>query len=510
MPIDGPNLMNRTTNVKYFLFPQLWVALKVSALFGVLLLMLVGERSSVMAEGLALEIIQAAKPQTLNLVVGKSVVLGSQKPFRRASLANPEIATTLVLSPKQLYVSGKTLGVTNLTFWGNDGKVFAVYDVHIVPDIDQLKAQLHDLFPEEKDIQVRAAHDHITLAGSVSGPNLLTQVLDLAESYAPEKVKNLMSVQGVQQVMLEVKIAEMQRGLLRRLGVNITRLGQGLESYSIGTLNDLHSFSIDGEKSLFEFIPAAATNYVLKFGVGTDRIFLFLDALKRNNLTKILAEPTLMTVSGQEANFLAGGEFPVPIPQAFGVTTIDYKEFGVSLSFSPTVLSGGKISLKIAPEVSELDFSGGIQTQSFQIPAILTRKVETVIEIMDGQSFAIAGLMQDNIRETISKYPVLGDLPILGALFRSTSFQKNETELVIIVTAHLVKPLDMKTQTLPTDAYLEPNDFELMLMGYMEGRKRRPSPGSEHSASSETSAVTPPAPVRMGGGLEGQFGHLAP
>ncbi len=501
--------MNRTTNVKYFVVPQLWVALKVSALLGVLLLMLLGERSSVMAEGLALEIVQAAKPQTLNLVVGKSVVLRSQKPFRRASLANPEIATTLVLSPKQLYVSGKTLGVTNLTFWGNDGKVFAVYDVHVVPDIDQLKAQLHDLFPEEKDIQVRAAHDHITLAGSVSGPNLLTQVLDLAESYAPEKVKNLMSVQGVQQVMLEVTIAEMQRGLLRRLGVNITRVGPRQESFSIGTLNDLSSFDTDDD-GVLQLFTSAATNYVFGFGIGKDQLTVFLDALKRHDLTKILAEPTLVVISGQEANFLAGGEFPVPVPQAFGVTTIDYKEFGVSLNFSPTVLSNGKIALKIAPEASELDFSGGIQSQSFQIPAILTRKVETVIEIMDGQSIAIAGLMQENIQESINKYPVLGDLPILGALFRSTSFQKNETELVIIVTAHLVKPLDKKTQPLPTDAYLEPNDFELMLMGYMEGRKPQSLPGSENSASSETSAVTPPAPVSLGGGLEGQFGHLAP
>ncbi len=509
MPIDCPNLMNRTTNVKYFLFPHLWVALKVSALLGVLLFMILGGRASVMAEGLALEIIQAAKPQTLNLVVGKSVVLRSQKPFRRASLANPEIATTLVLSPKQLYVSGKTLGVTNLTFWGNDGKVFAVYDVHIVPDIDQLKAQLHDLFPEEKDIQVRAAHDHITLAGSVSGPNLLTQVLDLAESYAPEKVKNLMSVQGVQQVMLEVTIAEMQRGLLRRLGVNMSRIGPRQESFSLGTLNDLSSFATKGDGTL-ELFTSAATNFVFGFGLGTDQLTIFLDALKRHNLTKILAEPTLVVISGQEANFLAGGEFPVPIPQALGTTTIEYKEFGVSLNFAPTVLSGGKIALKIAPEVSELDFSGGITTNSFLIPAILSRKVETVIELMDGQSFAIAGLMQENVEESINKYPVLGDLPILGALFRSSSFQKKETELVIIVTAHLVKPLDKKTQTLPTDAYLEPNDFEFMLMGYMEGRKPQSFPGSKKSASSKTSAVTLPAPVPIGGGLEGEFGHLAP
>ncbi|MCZ6799093.1 MAG: type II and III secretion system protein family protein, partial [Nitrospirae bacterium] len=235
------------------------------------------------------------------------------------------------------------------------------------------------------------------------------------------------------------------------------------------------------------------------------------------------AEPTLVSISGQEASFLAGGEFPVPIPQSFGVTTIKFKEFGVSLKFNPTVLSGGNILLKIAPEVSELDFSNGVSFEGFAIPALLTRRVETIIELKDGQSFAIAGLLQENIREAIAKYPLLGDIPILGSLFRSTSFQKNETELIIIVTPHLVKPLDMKKQTLPTDAYLEPNDFEFMLMGYMEGVRRSPSQKSglppqnragmkksvKERVSASSTASLPPL-ESIGGGLEGQFGHLAP
>jgi len=245
--------------------------------------------------------------------------------------------------------------------------------------------------------------------------------------------------------------------------------------------------------------------------------------LKQHNLTKILAEPTLISISGQEASFLAGGEFPVPVPQSFGVTTIKFKQFGVSLNFNPTVLSDGNISLKIAPEVSELDFSNGVNFEGFTIPALVTRKVQTIIELKDGQSFAIAGLLKDNIVESIAKYPFLGDVPVLGALFRSTSFKKNETELIIIVTPRLVKPLDMKKQTLPTDAYLEPNDFELMLMGYLEGVRR--SPGQKRGGGSQNlsgvkksrhktisaSSTKPSVPlVPMAGGLEGQFGHLAP
>jgi len=216
-------------------------------------------------------------------------------------------------------------------------------------------------------------------------------------------------------------------------------------------------------------------------------------------LARILAEPTLITTSGQTANFLAGGEFPIPV-EVDDDLTIEYKAFGVALNFTPTVLNSGKISMALKPEVSELDYKNAIQLEGFVIPAITTRRLSTVIELADGQSFAVAGLLRDDIRETISKFPVLGDIPILGALFRSTAYQKNETELVVIVTPHLVKPLDITKQTLPTDQYVDPNDFEFYLLGKTEGlaEPAAKTPGSVQSSGSGK------------GSLEGDFGHIAP
>jgi len=232
---------------------------------------------------------------------------------------------------------------------------------------------------------------------------------------------------------------------------------------------------------------------------GGDWTF-FIDALKEDGLLKVLAEPTLITLSGKQANFLAGGEFPVPVPQVSGgggqTITIEYKPFGVGLTFAPTVLSSKKINMQIAPEVSELDFSNAVTISGFTVPALTTRRVSTVVELGDGQSFAIAGIIKDQQRSIVSKFPVLGDLPVLGALFRSSSFQKNETELVIIATPRLVKPLDLAKQTLPTDQYVEPDDVEFYLYGQTEGK-------------GQPSTSPPPAVGRQR--VDGEdFGHVKP
>ena len=216
---------------------------------------------------------------------------------------------------------------------------------------------------------------------------------------------------------------------------------------------------------------------------------------------KVLAEPTLITLSGKRANFLAGGEFPIPVPQSTsgGLTiTIEYKPFGVGLNFTPTVLSGNKINMQVAPEVSELDFSNAVTISGFVVPALTTRRVSTDIELADGQSFAIAGLLKSDVREIVTKFPLLGDIPILGVLFRSTNFQKNETELIIIVTPHLVKPMDLAKQTLPTDQYIEPDDFEWYLLGKLEGEEKK---GTSHPTGPSTG-------LKQEYGLEGKFGHI--
>jgi pilus assembly protein CpaC len=434
-------------------------------------------------------------PQKLTLTVGKSMIIESPRPIKRVTLPAPEIADAMILTPRQIYLTGKSPGITNLTLW-EDNKVFAIFDLEVSPDISRLKERLYEVFPQEGDIRVSSTHDNITLSGTVSSTANLTQVLALAEPYAPQKVMNLLEVGGVHQVMLEVRVAEMSRSLTKRLGFNFNYISSS--SLGLSMLNNLTQLPEEGKEAMLVSDPV---NLIFSF-FGADMSWTtFIDALKENGLVKILAEPTLITISGQTANFLAGGEFPIPVAQEFGRTTIIFKEFGVGLNFTPTVLSSEKISMKVAPEVSELDFSNSIALSGFVVPAITTRRVSTVIELADGQSFAIAGLLQDNVREVVSKFPVLGDIPIMGALFRSSLFQKNESELIIIVTPHLVKPLDMAKQTLPTDQYIEPSDWEFYLLGSMEGEgKGRPTtpPGSPSSYMGKE------------GGLEGDFGHIIP
>jgi pilus assembly protein CpaC len=256
----------------------------------------------------------------------------------------------------------------------------------------------------------------------------------------------------------------------------------------------------------FAQVFSNSVNALFRFHKGDTTWTGFIDALKENGLIKILAEPTLVTLNGQEAKFLAGGEFPIPVPQDFNVVTIEFKPFGVGLSFTPTVLSNNKISMRVAPEVSELDFSIAVVLQGFVVPGLTTRRAATVIELADGQSFAIAGLLRESVRESVAKFPVLGDIPILGALFRSTAFQKNETELIIIVTPHLVKPLDMARQTLPTDQYIEPSDFEWYLLGSLEGAGPVRTPRREQGRSKDV----PLALSKKTGGLEGEFGYIVP
>jgi pilus assembly protein CpaC len=232
----------------------------------------------------------------------------------------------------------------------------------------------------------------------------------------------------------------------------------------VSQLNQLTTFNNT------ETAVGSTINALFRLQTGGITLTSFIDALKEDGLVKILAKPTLITLSGQEANFLAGGEFPVPVPQQENSITIEFKTFGVGLSFTPVVLSDQQISLRVAPEVSELNFSTSVSFSGFVVPSLTTRRASTVIELADGQSFAIAGLLNESVRESIAKFPLLGDIPILGALFRSVSFQKNETELVIMVTPHLVKPLDATQQPLPTDTFIEPSDIEFLLLGLLEAR----------------------------------------
>ncbi len=449
------------------------------------------------AQDPATGIVEQRDIQKLELTSGKSRVLDLPVAIKRASLANPEVADTVVLSPTQLYLTGKTTGITNLTLWNESGKMMGMYDVVIAPDLSRLKEDLHKTLQEEKGILVTSSHDHITLSGTASTANNLTRALSMAEAYAPKKIVNALQVGGVQQVMLEVRVAEMNRELIRRLGINFAVVAP--ESFGFSLLGQLTQFAGAAQ------VASQSVTGIFGSTAGSTSWTAFVDALKEENLIKVLAKPTLVALNGQEAAFLAGGEFPIPVPQAFGLVTIQFKKFGVGLVFTPNIMNSKHISLNVAPEVSELDFSNAVRTQGFTIPSITTRRATTTIELADGQSFAIGGLMRDNVRESVKKFPLLGELPIIGALFRSSSFQKNETELLIIVTPHLVKPLDMTAQTLPTDYYVEPNDFEFYLLGFSEkgyfgGKAGQKSPAAEVLSNRVTKLSA----------MEGQVGHIMP
>ncbi|MFO7970825.1 MAG: type II and III secretion system protein family protein [Desulfobacterales bacterium] len=449
--------------------------------------------------------LQAQEPETLTLTRGKSKVIKQFDPAKRVSIADPEIADFVLISPREIYLTGKQVGTTNLTVWQKKGD-YRIYDLEVVHDISQLKKQLNEILPQETGLRVTAANQSLTLSGRVSSAASLNQALALAQSHAPGgNITNLVDVGGIQQVMLEVRVAEMQRSLTRRLGINfdyvtssgkfgISRLGGLTDVVSPDDANIFTPVPGDGYPGIsapFGTFVSPSVNALLRFNANNTNWTFFIDALKSDGLVKVLAEPTLIALSGNDAYFLAGGEFPVPVPQGLGTVAIEYKSFGVGLTFKPTVLSDNRINIDVTPEVSELDFASAIQFSGFIVPGLSTRKAHTVVELADGQSFAIAGLLRDTARDAMDKFPLLGDLPIIGSLFRSRAFQKNETELVIIVTPHLVNPLNTANQPLPTDFYTEPDALDFYLLGRMEGREKDANSG-------------------MTGELDGEFGHAYP
>jgi len=355
-----------------------------------------------------------------------------------------------------------------------------------------LKQKLNEMLPDEENIQVTATNKSLTLNGRVSSAAKLSQVLAIAEGFAPKGgINNLLEVAGVHQVMLEVRVAEMSKSLGQRLGFNFaySNTSGDFALTRIASLTSLPTEAATGGP--LGILSAEAVNALFRFKKGNSTWTNFIDALKEDGLVKVLAEPTLIALSGQSANFLAGGEFPIPVPQGLGTVGIEYKSFGVGLTFTPIVLEDKKINIKVSPEVSELDFTTAIQIEGVAVPGITTRRASTTVELGDGQSFGIAGLLKDTTRDVFSKYPLLGELPVLGALFRSSNYQRSETELIIVVTPRIVKPLDMAKQSLPTDYYVEPNAWEFYGLGLLEGRSK------------------PLSPVATGE-LDGEFGHAVP
>ena len=384
--------------------------------------------------------VMASVRQQIELLVGRSTVLTTDRPIRRVSLSTPDIADALVTSPQEVLIHGKTPGTISLLVWSDTGRISS-HDVVVRRDLDALEEHLSQLFPGEA-IVVGANGSDIVIAGTVSSQYVVEKAAAVAAGHveSAEHVVNLLKQQeGIasEQIMIRVRFAEVSRTALQELGASFFTDILGHNDF-VGRLTTQQfaapDFDADEGLVFSDFLN------ILAFNTSED-IGVVIKALKTRGLFQSLAEPNLITQNGTEAMFLAGGEYPYPVLQGTsGAVTVHFKEFGVRLRFTPTIVGPDRIHLKVAPEVSALDFSNAISISGFRVPSLTTRRTETEIELRDGQTFAIAGLIDNTVTETMSKIPGLGDIPILGLLFKSRAYQKHQTELVVMITPHIVRP----------------------------------------------------------------------
>jgi pilus assembly protein CpaC len=441
----------------------------------------------------------AGSTYELDVAVGKSQVLELPAPYTDVMVADPKIADVVPLTSHSVYIVGQSLGSTAITLYGPNKHLLAAVNVVVSADIEGFKARLHDVLPDEKDVAVRAANQSLVLSGTVSSPAALQQIMTLAESYDSGKIVNMMSVEGAQQVMLSVRFVEMERTTAKELGVNI-----GSQPVNPSSTTGTPQFAFVTSDTLANqfgsTVGQLAANY--RFGPNSD-ISILVDALEDKGLVKTLAEPDLTTMSGETASFLAGGEFPIPVAEAApsagvaGTITIQFQQFGIALAFTPTILQDGLINLVVNPEVSSIDSTISINTNGISVPGLKIRRAHATVELRDGESFTIAGLLSNNYQSNVNELPFAGSLPILGALFRSQAYQTNQTELVIVVTPHLVTPRRGYIAT-PTDHFVPPSDFELFLLGQQTGETDNVRPEDRVLLEADPSK----------GGIDGPHGHV--
>ncbi|MDB5917177.1 MAG: putative phospholipid-binding domain protein [Massilia sp.] len=450
---------------------------------------------------------EGARPGNLQLQLGKSAMMRLPEPLRHRSVGNPGVVQAMLVAPDTLYIAGIDVGSTNMIIQGKSGAC-SIVDIVVTMDASAFQASLAAVLPDEKDIHVMAAADSLVLTGTVADASTVVRAGELAAAFVRRplqplnaigkteastpasgggtpamggagqgsvvRVINMLNVSAPQQVMLEVKIAEVSKTLLEKLEAGTT-LKYASGSWATTLLSNFLTGSAGG---LFDARKSNGNQFTL-------------EAQKQDGLVRILAEPNVMAISGQEGSFLAGGKIFIPVAQDNNKITLEEKEFGVGLRFTPTVLAGGRINLRVAPEVSELSregvgFTAAGLPGSAILPLITSRRASTTVQLYDGQSFAIGGLIKNNMSTSLKGLPVLGEVPILGALFRSTDFQQDRTELVFVITAHLVKPLP-PNYTLPTDGVVAPGRAELLLGGRLEGRAA-PAAAAAPAALSSASA----------------------
>lgn len=476
------------------------------------------------------------------VAINKSVIIEVDERITRISKGQPDIVNVVLLRPNQLLVQGKALGTTNVLLWDGGDRVVEVIDLEVSHDLAGLKAKLKEVLPQET-IAVRSAQGRLVLSGEVSSLAAMNAALRVAGAYHPVApsqtgsaaagrvddtagVINLMHVGGAQQVMLEVTVAEVSRTLLRNFDMNFQFIQDVGSRFVVGAVGGGLTLPLGPGGSVTDGLltPGVENTGAFAQWSGNDMFFrAVLDAGKGNGLIKVLAEPNLTTLTGEKASFLSGGEFPIPVPQGGNnnATTITFKSFGISVDFLPVVLESNRINLTMDISVSDLNnenpisVGAGDATTRFFIPSLSLRKARSSLELADGQTMSIAGLINDSVRENFDKMPWLAEVPVIGALFRSQSFQKNETELVIFVTPRLARPIAPEDIRLPTDNYIEPNDVEFYLMGRMTGMTEEERDYFEHRMDPDCCDSTDSAEGQDSGavgggdlgGLVGPFGH---
>ena len=430
-----------------------------------------------------------AKPaETLNLSKGTGTLVRLSDPMSDVFVANDGIADVQVRSSTQLYVFGKTQGETTIYATSKAGRVVYAANVRVGNNISSLGEMLHLAMPDAS-IQATPMNNLVLLTGTVANPDDVAEAQRLTQAYVGEGTQVVTRLKSATplQVMLKVRIAEVNRSLLKSMGVNLLSHDTtggflfGLGRGNPGTINGPGSATVN-------INPTGTTLGAFGHILGLD-LLGSLDIAATDGFATILAEPNLSALSGETASFLAGGEFPIPVSQGNNAVTIEYKQYGVGLAFTPIVLQDGRISMRVRPEVSELSDAGSVTLNNFVVPALTTRRAETTVELGSGQSMMIAGLLRNTNNNSINKAPFLGDLPILGTLFRSTKYRRQETELVIIVTPYLVRPVSGQLAT-PTNGYRAPTDPERVLEGQsfkgVSGPRARvlaPAPGMATGAA---------------------------
>lgn len=446
----------------------------------------------------------------MDITLGKSTLLKLPAPIKRISVGSPSVADVMLINPQEVYILGKIVGMTNLTLWTRDGKS-TVIDINVFMDVAALSHQLHQIMPEEKDIRVTAAGDSLIMSGFVSNTLKADRAITLADAFirtsvlnmmmsiqgnqqaagngqggggtqiqnnsdspgagagpGSSKVINLLQVRDNQQVMLEVRVAEVNRTEAEKLGFDF----KGAMRKTGSTWTQIMAGLIGGSPASLLLGKNLGASAGQGIGGASEGGAFLIDAEKKDSVIKILAEPTIVAISGQEASFLVGGEIMIPVSSGVGGTVrLQSKQFGVGLVFLPTVLEEGRINLRVNPEVSELVSFQQVASSGLgaivAVPTFKTRRISTTVQLRDGQSLAIGGLLQDNFKEQIKRFPMLGEVPVLGALFSSSDFQMDKTELMIIVTPRLVQPLQPDYGT-PIDAFIRPGRGEFLLQGRLE------------------------------------------